>query len=224
MKNITIPVFQIHELAPKYKTVAISTVLEAYVHDDMNASLQNCFAQVLYDAGYPTTDISYSLANCQGDGVAFYTPKHDVRSARLALAGIARDDVDLPRLWVRRGLWSHFTRAQRRMMYWYWAEHTDVRVRITRNSHGYHYSHFNTMQVTIEGPSGPWDFPEDETEVDALVTELAGVIQDDVRKMSKTLETTGYQIIEDLTNDDAVKGLAESMELYFYADGRLAPA
>ena len=218
MKNITIPVFQIHELSPRAQEAARSTVRNAYVYDDLNISLMTCFARVLFDAGYPTTDIEYSLSNCQGDGVAFYTPK---RAAHLPahLRHLERDDVDLPRLWVRRGLWRHFTKDQRRIMYQYWEDSGgDVTVEITRNSFGYHYSHSNTMYVGIDCRT------EDSSEEDALVTKLVDVIREDVRSISGDLETVGYRITEDLTDDAAVDAIADEQELFFYADGRLAPA
>lgn len=124
------------------------------------------FERDLERLGYAGTEVRYSLGYSQGDGMAFYGyPDAPDRLVERLLHGPCRAGA-------RRALAKGGC------------------VRIDRNGYGWHYSHWNTMAVTVDGGAGLTRFEED-----ALVA-LEAAIQADVRTQSRRLEREGYALIE----------------------------
>jgi hypothetical protein len=92
----------------------------------------------------------------------------------------------------------------------------DASVTIERNSFGHHYSHWNTMSVTI-------DYHGTETNRrDTLRDELQERIAEDVKQVSRELERQGYAALD--VTDEMVEEHCEANEFQFTATGSLAPA
>ena len=70
-KQHTITTYTFDELSDKAKKKAVA-ILQQSEHENLPTSLvTEALAEKLEDTGYPSDKISWSLANCQGDGVAF---------------------------------------------------------------------------------------------------------------------------------------------------------
>ena len=132
--------------------------------------LTTYFKRELQKRGYPTDDIGYSLSYCQGDGVAWYGDIDTEELVSLANRLLSGNEKAAAKRAIEKG----------------------CSVSISRNSFGYHYSHFNTMDVVAE------DYYADElTEFEASsLNALETAIQDDVRDVSHSLECDGYRIYE----------------------------
>jgi hypothetical protein len=73
-RTVKIEIYEIDELEGSAKEHALAKEREL-TRDDIVEVLLEYFQEKVQEAGYPTEDIRYSLSNCQGDGVAFYSGK-----------------------------------------------------------------------------------------------------------------------------------------------------
>jgi hypothetical protein len=195
--SLTIQVFTFEELSEEGPPSPFSgmsprdrarEIIGPVIQGWANEDLQNEFAERLSEYGFPTNDVEWSLGYCQGDGVAFY----------------GRVDVET---------YCRKRRVLRRMRPLLAA---DPYVTIERNSFGYHYSHWNTMDV-----SGEFYGPETERR-NELLRELLEMLDEDVKTVSRELERYGYDALE--VTDEMIAEHCDANEIVFTADGRIAPA
>ena len=105
---------------------------------------------------------------------------------------------------------------------------------IERNQFGWHYSHWNTMEVEIESDDidlmvediFELDREDDEKEyynkideIEDMLNELYTFISDEIKSVSKQLEETGYEIIDWYYADEQVEESIISNEYEFTEDG-----
>lgn len=228
-ESVTIQVYKFSELAGKARERAKDWWIECSGHITSD-QIHQMFIERLFEAGYPTLSVEFSLSWCQGDGMAFYTdcrnwqPEQAKHSPWCYLPESYRTRwVDLRRLWRTR-IRSQYKKDDRRRMYQLLAAGLTIGISITKNSFGHHYSHYNTMAVSVEIQ----DWPDEldfrmlpQKEVEALVKDFEKTVQDDVKELSRELEAAGYKEIEDQTSDVNVEADLESNEVRFHADGRV---
>jgi len=124
------------------------------------------FQRELAKLGYGGTEVNYSLGYSQGDGMAFYgQPYAPDRLAERLLHG------------------PHKAASKRALA-------KGSGIRIVRNGYGWHYSHWNTMEVHVDDGADLTRFEEH------ALAALETAIQTDVRAVSRRLERDGYTLIE----------------------------
>jgi hypothetical protein len=222
-QDVTLQVYRFSELTGKARERAKDWWIECSGHITSD-QIHQMLIERLFEAGYPTLSVEFSLSWRQGDGVAFYTdcknwqPEQAKHSPWRYLPESYRTRwVDLRRLWRTR-IRSQYKKDDRRRMYQLMAAGMTIGISIAKNSYGHHYSHYNTMAVSVEIQ----DWPDAGTkEVEALVKDFEETIQADVKELSKELEAAGYKEIEHQTSDENVTADMESNEILFHADGRV---
>lgn len=166
------------------------------------------FQNKLVKCGYPDDlTIEYSLGHCQGDGMAFY-------------GGLGVDNVQalMKRIFCTEpGQVDAVSRVKNLMaqkdienMLFVLRDYGSCDLSITRNSCGHHYSHWNCMNIN-DNVDFTGIFPDDDT---MLGTGIEGInqdmvnrwqeiwtrfvleLEDDVKSLSKKLESDGYLLIE----------------------------
>ena len=186
MRTHTVQLYDINELSEQAQEKAIDKLRELDYFGVESHDLTDQFKERLEEYGLPT-DVEWSLGYSQGDGVAFY------------------GDVDVPKLLKTIGEYDKYAYLIRRY---------EPSVTLTRNSWGYHYSHFNTMDVDGESREVAPREAEKWKELTALI-ELR------VRSVSKELEKMGYDEIEYRQEKEQIIEMAEANEMEFREDGRL---
>jgi hypothetical protein len=157
---------------------------------DCVAPVSEEFQYQLEQLGYPTDKVYWSLGYCQGDGMAFY--------GRV-------DPACLPKIRNRvLGLNSKARSLTDTFL-------SEVEVEI--EDRNVHYNHWNSMQVSAEARTAT----ERQCE---LIKELVEAIDADIKEVSKRLEHSGYEIIEDMETDASVDENISIQEWEFFEDGR----
>ena len=127
--------------------------------------------------GWPADmELNYSLAYCQGDGVAFYGVLHDKEILSL-LAGLVK--------------YNHITTKLAEEV----AElikDSETKLILERNGFGYRYSHANTIRVLLE------NYPED-IGYEHRFYDVLDSIQGSIEEICSTLENDGYKIHENMS-------------------------
>jgi hypothetical protein len=196
MDSITI--YKYDELSTEEAKEKAREQVRNHLHETFdNSSLSKDFDESLSDAGYPYMKIEFSLNYSQGDGMAFYgtVNGNDV----LALAERLLDPAEYHKF---QALHSE----------------ADFTVEITRNSYGYHYSHFNTMTVDVDCTN---DYNDEayNSDVHKLFCDL---VDADVREVSKRLAKDGYAEIEYQTSDEQVlERIKDNDQWRFEEDGTM---
>jgi len=207
-RTVQIKLYSYEELSPEAQKAARVEWVE---EDRSNGSHGACdqvnedFEQVVGDAGYPTKDIRWSLSYCQGDGMAFYGDA-DVGSSMLdrlqADNSVMVTELDLD--------------AVKRLLE---IEAIQITLRITRNSFGNHYSHYNTMDVQLlldvleDLPDGDGEKILDQ------VLRLEKIVEKDVRSLSRKLAADGYSMLESYYEDEYVAGILTDNDYQFTVNG-----
>lgn len=157
--------------------------------------LQTYFQQQLVTAGFPDDlKIEYSLSHCQGDGVAFYGSLNTDTLIKLfnSLNPQKRKQKMFANLLSHIESWESY----------------GVDFDIIRNSFGYHYSHWNTMELYAKTADDlaffndsdvrkNWYFPTSKVDkYKALWDEFIQDLEQYIKGTSRELETNGYQIID----------------------------
>lgn len=159
--------------------------------------LKSYFNTQLVKAGFPDDfQIEYALSHCQGDGIAFY------------------GDIEHT-YWL--GLFQYIYPNQKRKYRKFerlakslikWQSYRGSLISIERNRFGYHYSHFNTMNLRAPMATDfcffndiraqkEWYFPATKVkEYQALWDEFVGDLAEYIRDLSKRLAREGYRIVE----------------------------
>lgn len=212
MREHVINLYKFDELSPEAQEKAIQKWRDSMDWSIESEWITEIFQNKLAELGYPTDDISWSLNYCQGDGVAFYG---DVDVPFVAKRILRGDDLILFNNLVEENL--------------------AVSVNIYRNSFGHRYSHWNTMEVDIDGDDldtmmsylyGDLDSDSDEytekcDEIESMLITLRDGISDEIKSVSRELEKLGYEMIEDYQSDESISETIRINEYEFKEDGTM---
>lgn len=200
MRNVTI--YEYHELNEGAKEIALQEVMEqGYFSDDLNAELRMTFKEKLEGLGVGNLEVEYSLSYSQGDGVAFYGYiDNDHLWNWVDESALSDDEVKLVNMCV--------------------LGKANLDINIERNHWGYHYSHWNCMEVNIPFYDGD-DLPFDDDKMEELMRGLESKIKDIVQVKSRALESLGYDMIEEFNSKENMERLLEEYMVDFYEEGYL---
>lgn len=191
-------VYKFSELSEDAQKKALEQLAEQADRFFEPSFLSEWFRDELGRKFLPWEDLEWSLGYSQGDGVAFYGTIDQLDDLLRSLRKLSK----FRPLKDANGEWR-------------------VDVSLSRNSYGYHYSHWNTMQVDVE-----WTFSastDPTPKQSALMDELEGVVREYVQTTSRELERAGYADIEYQTSDpDKLREDAEANDMEFNADGTIA--
>lgn len=226
MREETVKVFRFEELNEEAKEVARNWWREVDAFDS-GELLKEIFEAELTEYGLPTDDIEFSLGYCKGDGVAFYGPWEDLEQHLFTkgwISGMSKEGQEIIE---------------------YLVNNYDIEAVIERNSFGYRYSHYGTMDVEVltsfEIKSIAEDMLEDEDinednhtqdeyekilneytdKIYDAMQELEEVLQSTVELISKNLESLGYDEIEYRESEEVVDELLTVNEYEFTEEGKL---
>lgn len=206
--EITVTTYQFDELTEAAKDNARNWFKEMI---DSTPEISEFFTYVLKTLNFPTDCIEYSLSCCQGDGMAFYGAFDPIAVLTksltcenefpdLALTQDQKDDVQKLLTKINEIGAEYFAG------------------KIVRNSYGFHYSHYNTMEIKIECYK---DFsPDHEKQIQEISLEAEKIIETYVKTISKHLEKQGYDIIEDALSDESVDENIRINEYAFTKNGK----
>lgn len=212
MRKHTIALYKFNELSPEAQQRAIQRWRESMDWNIESECITESFEERLRELGYPTDNIEWGLSYSQGDGVAFYG---DVDVPKVAQRILEGDDLILFNSLVEENL--------------------TVTVNIYKNSFGYHYSHYNTMEVELDGDgidtmidclyedldSDSDEYAEKYDEIGSMLITLRDGISDEIKDVSRQLERDGYAQIEYYESDEAIRETIEANEYEFEADGTM---
>lgn len=213
MRKEVINLYKFEELSDDAKKNAVENYRISMDWQIESEFITEKFVEKLSDMGYPTDDLEWRLSYSQGDGVAFYG-EVDIDKVMDRLEHKGYDlNYDLYRAIDSKNL--------------------TITARIYRNSFGYHYSHYNTMKVEIDGDSietmmeylyGYLDSDTDEyvdkyNEIYNFLLDLRDCIHNDIKGVSKQLEKEGYNDIEYYSSDEAITETLIANECEFTEDG-----
>ena len=210
MREVIKKVYKFDELSSEAQGKVIQDYIEGINWDVESEYILEDFKDSLRELGYPDEDVQFSLSHNQGDGVAFYGLVDVSHVAKRLLT-----ESDYKFLMDVR-------------------DEINLQYAIVRNQYGYHYSHYNTMDIEMELESYSDridfdDYEDDDVEeelsskIEEIAYELKELIKDDIKDVSKELEKYGYDYIDDVTNEDNVKQhlLSEYGDFEYYENGKL---
>lgn len=208
MRKEIITIYKFEELNDKAKQNAINKYRESMDWQIESGFITEKFVEKLSDMGYPTDDLEWRLNYSQGDGVAFYG-EVDIDKV---IDRLEREGYDLN---------YNLYRAIKN-------KNLTIIARIYRNSFGYRYSHYNTMDVEIDGDSaetmmeylyGDCECIDKYDEICDFILDLRNCICSDIKVVSKQLEKEGYNDIEYYSSDEAITETLIANEYEFTEDG-----
>ena len=209
----TITTYKFEELSERAKEKVRSWWIA--IDDVTSSNLHQMFIQRLFEAGYPTNDVQFSLGYCQGDGVAFYTSDRPVNLKDgvwdLLDVTYSQGHVDPGKLWRRiaRKL-STYDREVFRGLKRRHSSHLSFAVNITKNSYGHTYSHARTMEVGVYIEGCNYVTREVWESAGYIANVIEDAITEDIRALSAELEQEGYDEIEYQRSDEAlIEALSE---------------
>ena len=95
--------------------------------------------------------------------------------------------------------------------------HNAANARLTRNGYGTYYSHYNTFDLEAFGE-------DDNLNYTTLDGDTGEAIAEQFRDICRKLERLGYEQIENLTNEDAIRGYLDGGDARrFNENGTYAP-
>ena len=208
MREITI--YYYDELSEEAKKVAVDNYRSKhgeYLFDDWDArSLTDYFKKyVSTEYGYEDKEFFWSLSYCQGDGVRFEGKMYDDEILRVAKRLLDEGDFKL----LDEFMGNNTVRGM---------------IQGTSN----HYYHYNTMSVELESDlSSLYDAEIEEIGINIynrlqdIIESLNELIEEDIKRISKELESIGYKEIESHYEDDYIIELLVANEREFFEDGSL---
>ncbi|MBZ4649225.1 hypothetical protein [Thermosipho sp. (in: thermotogales)] len=194
-------IYKFDELEPKAKEKAIDEVRNMK-YDFIDETLSNVLREELEKYGYPTNDLRYSLNNQQGDGVAFYGNLYEENILKIL------ERLKLEELYKKYKLFQVFNVTR------------FFTFDIEKNRDFYRYDHFNTMIVRLRiHYSIIYDGNNIYKRITNIFEQIQNVIQDDVKYVSKKLESLGYKIIDDELSDERIIQDIKDNDYEFYSNG-----
>lgn len=195
MRVIKTKVYQYDELSPKAQAKAREWWVDldnAYFDSSLITEL---YQRELEELGYPTDNIEWSLGYSQGDGMAFY------------------GTIDLDAWTKATKTRSKFKALRDKDGRWM------VSAELSKNSYGWHYSHWNTMDVEVQWT--PEDYSKDPTAKQSeAMNALYAALKEHVQDTSRRLERLGYDEIEYQQSDEVVAETLIVNEYEFTEDGK----
>ena len=218
MPQVTfITAYEYDELSDEAKQTALQWYRESDI-DGHDRVQQVTFelTDILTRLGYPTDPLEWSLGHCQGDGVAFYGT---LCLESFLEAQIRRQTNPFPKEIPVYADSPDFKRTMERALcnYHKVVEDHGLRVKIVRNSYGYHYSHENTMKLDVEDC---FYMEEPHPKLMAMWDRLFEWIGEDIRKVSKALADIGYDTLDWLSGEEYVADTLRANGYLFTEDGR----
>lgn len=200
MREIVYKVYTFEELSEESKKKAIEVVRgKGWNTDFVSEDLYEIFRDTLLNFGFnDDVVIEFSLSCCQGDGVAFY--------------GSINFDK-----WIKTNE-DKFTPKELKRLKWLWSEN-GFNISVERNTYGYHYSHYNTMNIYVI-----LDYYKSYRGEELILNDtnkLEDIIAKQVRELSQELEKEGYAELDYRDSDESIIELIVANEDEFYEDGRL---
>ena len=200
MRNVEFKVYYFEELSEQAKNKAIEDYRRGGTWEQRdNENLSEYFKERLMEYGfYNDVQIEFSLGYCQGDGVAFY------------------GEIDFS-IWLKNHQ-DHFTKKELKRLEWL-NEECGVELFTTRNSYGYHYSHYNTMNTnaTYNECRGF----RDSDLLDEVLNKVEKLLKDEVVELSCDFERIGYEEIEYKNSDEYIIESIVANEYEFMEDGSM---
>lgn len=200
MRNLEFKVYHFEELSEQAKKKAIEDFRRRGTWEQWdNDVLSEYFKERLMEYGfYSDVRIEFSLGYCQGDGVAFY------------------GEIDFS-IWLKNHQ-DHFTKKELKRLEWLNYEF-GIGLSTTRNSYGYHYSHYNTMDINVacDGYIGL----RDSDLLDEVLNEVEELLKDEVVELSREFERIGYEEIEYKNSDEYIIESIIVNEYEFMEDGSM---
>lgn len=200
MRNLEFKVYYFEELSEQAKKKAIEDFRRRGTWEQWdNDVLSEYFKERLMEYGfYDDVQIEFSLGYCQGDGVAFY------------------GEIDFS-VWLENHQ-DHFTKKELKRLEWLNYEF-GIGLSTTRNSYGYHYSHYNTMDINVacDGYIGL----RDSDLLDEVLNEVEELLKDEVVELSHEFERIGYEEIEYKNSDEYIIESIIVNEYEFMEDGSM---
>lgn len=177
----------------------------------------------IVDASGGPLPIEWSLGYCQGDGVAFYGRVDPLRLygaigailAGTAFGGFPTGSIARVMVQIRDDL------DTLSKIHDFDGDPIRPEFLIERNSYGRHYSHAETMDVSVECPEPYVD--EVREEVRPIWKRLDENFREYVRHVSRALTRTGYAELDYRQGEEAIREDCEANEYEFLEDGTLAP-
>ena len=229
MRTEMVKIYQLEELSKEAKERAIEWYRDIIDRDFSFESemITEDFQYELQKLYYPSDNVEWSLSYCQGDGVAFY-------------GHINKDDlykiVERNRESLSDTHYELYEKIYNDGLY--------IEADIVRNSFGYHYSHYNAMNVELDGDCIETiteslfddeekldemydeeisdyndEFYELYREVEDLIDSIEEIISQEIKVISKELENKGYEEIEYYTSDESIQEEIIANEYEFLQDG-----
>ena len=206
MEQAIVLLYKLNELNVDARIKALNDhrVFLSESFDDM--LITNYYKEELQEMGYPTDEINFSLSNSPGDGMAFYGNCDIIKLIHHL------KDNKLNELFEKVS--EHF--ACELSQY--------LTVSIIKNSYGYHYSNFNTMEITIQFDYDRLTDTDKFFGLGPFMNMFNCLIVEDIKDISKKLEKEGYKIIKEYQEDTYVADSIFSNEYLFFESGEFANA
>lgn len=209
MRTVETKIYTLDELAPDARQVAIENQInflhrDEFLSEDIQYIMIND-AELHYNLNLEGMKLEFSLNNCQGDGVAFYG---EIESSDL-LSMMRHANKNGSEIFEE----LHIEILER---------FPEISLNISSNSYGYHYSHCNTMSISI-------DYENIDLQGYQILELLGNTMEQfesdlacHIREISKHLENCGYQAIENYTSEESAIEHIEANEYEFYSNGEIA--
>ena len=186
-------VYNFDELSEKAQQSALEWFAQSNQEYFDTDDLTMVFAETLKEWGFPHDQVEWSLGYRQGDGVAFY------------------GTIDVLTYLRKTKQTTKFRSLLR-------SEDMYIEAWITRNSFGYHYSHYNTMSVKSNVENYERELTSNQEYLAKLLQES---IEEHVVEVSQTLEKMGYAELDYITTREYIVEQIEANEYEFTEDGKL---
>ena len=200
MRNVEFKVYYFEELNEEAKKKAIEDYRRGGTWELWdNDNLGEYFKERLMEYGfYDDVQIEFSLGYCQGDGVAFY------------------GEIDFS-IWLKNHQ-DHFTKKELKRLEWL-NEECGVELFTTRNSYGYRYSHYNTMD--IKANYDEYIGFRDSDLLYEVLDKVERLLKDEVVELSRDFERIGYEKLEYKNSDGYIIESIVANECEFMEDGSM---
>ena len=200
MRNLEFKVYYFEELSEQAKKKAIEDFRRGDTWELWDSdNLSEYFKERLMEYGfYDDVQIEFSLCYCQGDGVAFY------------------GEIDFS-IWLKNHQ-DHFTKKELKRLEWL-NEEFGIGLSTIRNSYGYHYSHYNTMDINVT--CDVYEGLRDSDLLDEVLNKVEELLKDEVVELSREFERIGYEEIEYKNSDEYIIERIIANEYEFMEDGSM---
>lgn len=204
MKTVSIDLFDINELSPEAKKVALDNARKAEWNDVETILIIESFEGVLNVLGLPFDNLRFNLSYSQGDGVDFYG---SVDIDRIASINFDKYETEWPTLF------NEFkTKMKQLQLDINDLKKDNIDASFSIEGQNSYYHHYNSMSIDIT----PGEITNEDKEF-----KVADSLEDLCRSVSKYLEKMGYDAIEWADKDETIIETLQSNDVLFTADGSI---